>query len=95
LKRDNKLIPYEAIANMEQSDNYFKFSKRFIFHADTKNLDKRKIDLFLAAIQQLKIPLYSFLLFKFGGKLSLYRSVYNRPTIKIPLMCMLTVCFLL
>jgi transposase len=47
LKRDNKLIPYEAIVNMEQSDNYFKFSKRFIFHADTKNLDKGKIDLFL------------------------------------------------
>jgi transposase len=47
LKRDNKLIPYEAIANMEQSDNYFRFSKRFIFHADTKNLDRGKIDLFL------------------------------------------------
>jgi transposase len=47
LKRDNKQIPYEAIKDMEQSENYFKFSKRFIFHADTKNLGKRKIDLFL------------------------------------------------
>jgi transposase len=47
LRRDNKLIPYEAIHHIEQSDNYFKFSKRFIFYADTKNLGKRKIDLFL------------------------------------------------
>jgi len=47
LKRDNKLIPYQAIHNIEQSENYFKFSKRFIFHADTKNLGQRKIDLFL------------------------------------------------
>jgi len=41
------LIPYEAIHHIEQSDNYFKFSNRFIFYADTKNLGKRKIDLFL------------------------------------------------
>jgi len=47
LRRDNRLIPYQAIHNIEQSDNYFKFSKRFIFHADTTNLGKRKIDLFL------------------------------------------------
>jgi transposase len=47
LKRDNKLIPYQSIHNMEQSDNYFKFSKRFIFHAETKDLGQRKIDLFL------------------------------------------------
>jgi hypothetical protein len=47
LRRDNKLIPYEAIANMEQSGSYFKFSKRFIFHADTKNLGERKLELFL------------------------------------------------
>jgi hypothetical protein len=40
LRRDNKLIPYEAIANIEQSENYFRFSKQFIFHADTKNPDK-------------------------------------------------------
>jgi transposase len=47
LKRSNKLIPYEAIKDIEQTENYFKFSKRFIFHADTKNLGKRRIDLFL------------------------------------------------
>lgn len=47
LRRDNRLIPYQAIQNIEQSDNYFKFSKRFIFHSDTKNIGKRKIDLFL------------------------------------------------
>ena len=47
LRRDNKLIPYEALKEIEQTNNYFKFSKRFIFHADTKSLDKRKIELFL------------------------------------------------
>ena len=47
LRRDNRLIPYQEIHHIEQSDNYFKFSKRFIFHTDTKNLGKRKIDLFL------------------------------------------------
>lgn len=47
LRRNNKLIPYQELNNIEQSDNYFKFSKRFIFHTDTKNLGKRKIDLFL------------------------------------------------
>lgn len=49
LRRDNKLIPYEALKDIEQSNNYFKFSKRFIFHADTKNVEtgKRKIELFL------------------------------------------------
>ena len=47
LKRDNKLIPYQAINDLEQSDNYFKFSKRFIFHTDTKDIGLRKVDLFL------------------------------------------------
>ena len=47
LKRDNKLIPYRAVQNIEQTDNYFKFSKRFIFHADTKDLGHSKIDLFV------------------------------------------------
>ena len=52
LRRDNRLIPYQAIHNIEQSDNYFKFSKRFIFHADTTNLGKRKMDLFLDGKQK-------------------------------------------
>jgi hypothetical protein len=47
LRRDNKLIPYEEIKDIEQTDNYFKFSNRFIFHAKTKKMDERKIDLFL------------------------------------------------
>ncbi len=47
LRRDNKLIPYEAIKGMVQGDNYFNFSKRFIFYADTRNMEKRKIELFL------------------------------------------------
>lgn len=47
LRRDNKLISYDALKEVEQSDNYFKFSKRFIFHADTKSDGNRKIELFL------------------------------------------------
>lgn len=47
LRRDNKLIPYANLKEIEQSNNYFKFSKRFIFHADTKSEGKRKIELFL------------------------------------------------
>ncbi|MDR1022573.1 MAG: hypothetical protein LBL94_04800, partial [Prevotellaceae bacterium] len=47
LRRDSKLIPYEAIANIEQPDCYFKLSRRFIFHADTKKLDRGKVELFL------------------------------------------------
>jgi len=47
LRRDNKLIPYGALEKVEQSENYFNFSKRFIFHADTLSLGERKLDLFL------------------------------------------------
>lgn len=47
LRRDNKQIPYELLEEIEQSNNYFKFSKRFIFHADTKSIGKRKVELFL------------------------------------------------
>lgn len=47
LSRDNKLIPYELLEEIEQSNNYFKFSNRFIFYADTKSLENRKIELFL------------------------------------------------
>lgn len=47
LKRNNQQINYKALENIEQTDNYFEFSKRFIFHADTKKTGNRKIDLFL------------------------------------------------
>lgn len=47
LRRDNKLIAYEEISNIERSDNYFQFSKRFIFHAPTKKTAVNKIELFL------------------------------------------------
>lgn len=47
LRRDNRLIPYGALEQVEQSDNYFNFSKRFIFHADTLDMGNRKLDLFL------------------------------------------------
>ncbi len=47
LRRDNRVIPYEALEKVEQSDNYFNFSKRFIFHAHTLDMGKRKLELFL------------------------------------------------
>ncbi|HHU47530.1 MAG TPA: transposase [Bacteroidales bacterium] len=47
LRRDNKQIPYELLNEIEQSNNYFPYSKRFIFHTDTKNVGGRKIELFL------------------------------------------------
>lgn len=47
LKRDNKLIPYFALENIEQTDNYFEYSKRFIFHANTATNNNRHIELFL------------------------------------------------
>ncbi|MCK9235834.1 MAG: transposase [Bacteroidales bacterium] len=47
LRRENRLISYGALDKKEQSENYSNFSKRFIFHAHTLNLGKRKIDLLL------------------------------------------------
>lgn len=47
LKRDNALIPYDELDNVDQSDNYFEFLKRFIFFTETKNVENRKVNLFL------------------------------------------------
>lgn len=47
LKRDNQLIPYFSLDNIEQSDNYFDFAKRFIFYVDTVKVNDRSINLFL------------------------------------------------
>lgn len=47
LKRDNKLIPYETLNNIDLTDNYFEYLKRFIFYADTVKSDERKINLFV------------------------------------------------
>jgi hypothetical protein len=47
LRRDNRVIPYEALEKVEQFDNYFNFSKRFIFHAHTLDMGERKLELFL------------------------------------------------
>lgn len=47
LKRDNRLIPYSSLDNIEQTDNYFDFARRFIFHADTVKDNNRNINLFL------------------------------------------------
>ncbi len=47
LKRDNRLIPYPSLDNIEQTDNYFDFAKRFIFYADTVKDNNRNINLFL------------------------------------------------
>lgn len=47
LKRNNELIPYDNLSNIEQTDNYFDFANRFIFFADTHKDKNRNIDLFL------------------------------------------------
>jgi transposase len=46
MKRDNKHIDYCALDNIEQTDNYFEFSKRFIFFAKTIQNNQRNIELF-------------------------------------------------
>ena len=47
LKRDNKLIPYNSLENIDLNDNYFEFSKRFIFFAETVKEQNRNINLFV------------------------------------------------
>ena len=47
LRRDSKIVDYSLLENIELSENYFEFDKRFIFHTETLNVDGRKIDLFL------------------------------------------------
>lgn len=47
LKRDNALIPYSGLDNIEQTDNYFQFSDRFVFYADTVKDNNRSINLFM------------------------------------------------
>lgn len=44
LRRDNKKIDYSILENMEVSDKYFKFQKRFIFYAENKD---KQISLYL------------------------------------------------
>lgn len=47
LKRNNELIPYDSLSQIEQTDNYFDFANRFIFFADTQTNQNRNINLFL------------------------------------------------
>lgn len=47
LKRDNKLIPYNSLEKIDLTDNYFEFSKRFIFFAETVKDQNRNINLFV------------------------------------------------
>jgi len=47
LKRDNKSIPYNSLENIDLTDNYFEFSKRFIFFAKTVKDQNRNINLFV------------------------------------------------
>lgn len=47
LKRDNSLIPYYLLKEVEQTDDYFEHAKRFIFHTQTLEYQNRKIELFL------------------------------------------------
>ena len=35
LMLDNQLIPYNSLKEIEQSENYFEFGKRFVFYLDT------------------------------------------------------------
>ena len=47
LKRGNNLVPYASLVDVEQTDNYFEFAKRFIFYAGTVENNNRRINLFL------------------------------------------------
>lgn len=47
LKRDNAHIDYTQLKDIEHTSNYFQFNKRFIFFANTKIHEGRKIELFL------------------------------------------------
>ena len=46
LRRDNKYINYSGLNNIELTDNYFNYDKRYVFHADTINQNGRSIELF-------------------------------------------------
>jgi transposase len=47
LRRNNEMIPYDSLSQIEQTDNYFDFANRFIFFADTHKDQNRNINLFL------------------------------------------------
>jgi transposase len=47
LKPDNELIPNPKLKDIEQSDGYFEYAKRFIFHTETIKQKNRNIELFL------------------------------------------------
>lgn len=47
LKRDNPNISYDLLNNIEQSDNYFEFAKRYVFYANPVTNNNRIINLFL------------------------------------------------
>lgn len=46
LRRDNKNIDYKTLDDIEQTDNYFEYAGRFVFHAKTITKNKRNIELF-------------------------------------------------
>jgi transposase len=47
LKRDNKLLDYAVLKDIETCGRYFEYEKRFIFYAKTLKTENRKIELFL------------------------------------------------
>lgn len=47
LKRDNKLIPYEHLVDIDQRDNYFSYAKRHIFYTTPTTTNGRTVCLFL------------------------------------------------
>lgn len=47
LRRDNKLVPYDRLSEIDQSDNYFSYAKRHIFYANPATTNDRTVCLFL------------------------------------------------
>ncbi|NLB86537.1 MAG: transposase, partial [Bacteroidales bacterium] len=47
IRRDNTLINYSDLEDIEQTDNYFNYENRFIFYADSKKSNNRSLELFL------------------------------------------------
>lgn len=54
LKWDSVLVPYSGLDNIEQTDNYFQFAKRFVFYADTVRDGNRSVNLFMFMDGKLK-----------------------------------------
>lgn len=80
LRRDNKLIDYSLLAEIELSENYFEFDKRFIFYTESIKKENRNIEVFLDGrlrelektdyLRRIKSVPESYSKEKFNGKIS-------------------------